>query len=153
MTLLARRTDLTGLSGGGDEALISISATANVAVATIDVPAVRERQATILRQRLAELAGRSGGRLVVSMHQVTDMTSACIIALIQVGDECRARGGRLVVTGLSRRLRRVFRSARIQQAVTVSRTAEEALRCFDRARRGRWSLFGLGAPAARRDAA
>ena len=126
-----------------DDSFVSVTATTHVAVASIALPSVRERQATIMRERLAELAGQCHGRLAVGFTEVTDMTSAAINALIEVSGVCRSLGGRLVIFGLDTPLRTVFRSTGLDKLLTVAADADAALRLFNP--RPRWSLFGRAA--------
>lgn len=124
-----------------DDSFVTVSATASVAVATIELPAVRERQAMIMQHRLVELAEQSRGRLAVGFTQVGDMTSACINALIEVNRHCRRLGGKLVIFGLTRALVRLFASTGLDRVLTVAPDTDAALRAFAPQNRARWSLF------------
>jgi anti-anti-sigma factor len=124
-----------------DDSFVAVTATARVAVASVELRSVRERQASILRQRLSELCGQSGGRLAVGFTDVQDMTTACINALIEVSAECRGAGGQLVVFGLASPLRKLFASTGLDRVLTVAPDAAAALRVFAPEPRPRWSLF------------
>lgn len=126
-----------------DDSFVSVAATTHVAVVSIELPSLRERQAVIMEERLMELAGQCQGRLAVGFSQVTDMTSAAINALIAVSSACRGAGGRLVIFGLDRPLRKVFASTGLDKLLTVAADADAALRLFNP--RPRWSLFGRAA--------
>jgi anti-anti-sigma factor len=67
------------------------------------------------------------------------MTSAAINALIEVSSACRGVGGRLVIFGLQRPLRKVFADTGLDRILTVAADADAALRLFNP--RPRWSLF------------
>ncbi|MCC6660508.1 MAG: STAS domain-containing protein [Phycisphaerales bacterium] len=126
-----------------DDSFVSVAATTHVAVASIELPSVRERQAAIMQERLTDLAAQCHGRLAVGFTEVTDMTSAAINALVEVSGACRARGGSLVIFGLARPLRKVFASTGLDKLLTVAADADAALRLFNP--RPRWSLFGRAA--------
>jgi anti-anti-sigma factor len=128
-----------------DDSFVTVAATTHVAVASIDLPSVRERQAAIMRERLGELLRQCRGRLAVGFVPVEDMTSACINALIEVSNDCRRSGGRLVIFGLQPPLRKVFASTGLDRILTVTPDAESALRLFEP--RSRWSIFRRPAAA------
>jgi len=67
----------------------------------IDCPAVRERQAFALTDPLCQMADHSNGKMTLDLIKVAAFSCAWINVLITVAKRCKAKGGSLVLTGLS----------------------------------------------------
>ncbi|MBC7834774.1 MAG: STAS domain-containing protein [Phycisphaerales bacterium] len=101
-----------------------------VTIVTIDCEAVRERQAAILRVRLAELADRNAGLIAISFKQVKGVSSAIISDLLDLSILCRKKGGRLTVFDLGPTMRELFKSTGMDRALTIAKCREDVLRSY-----------------------
>jgi anti-anti-sigma factor len=101
-----------------------------VTVVTIGCAAVLERQSAIIRDRLRELADRNAGRLVVNLRPVRTLSSSCLTELIEMQEECRRVGGKLVLYGLSPPLRDLLKSTGLLRVLVVAGGRREAVARF-----------------------
>lgn len=131
---LAIEESQTPLQDGSGEA---------VGVAFLAMPCIREHQATLLEERLRCIAGRSGGRLIVSMSEVDDITSACVNSLVTVNNHCRQLGGSMAIFGLSREMHRLFKLTHLDRTMTIVADHDEAVRSFSTHGRRPWILRAL----------
>ena len=103
---------------------VRISSDATVVVLTGDVFLMSaEALHTTLRQIVAE--GRPQ-KLVLDVRGVSSMDSAGIGALMTVTRRVSSYGGKLVLFGLSRRLRDVFEATKLDKLFTIRETEDEA---------------------------
>ncbi len=107
----------------------------------INVAAVRERQASILRDRLASLLAQGRTRIAVGVEPVSDLCSAALAAIVEASRACSlAAGGSLALFGPSKDLRRLFRVTGLDDVVIVRRDRREALRALDPSHRRLFSF-------------
>jgi anti-sigma B factor antagonist len=81
------------------------------------------------RMRDAILAGvsRKNPRIIVDLSGVTYMDSSGIATLVEVLQLTRKHSGRLVIAGLSQRVREVFELARLESVFELAPGVKEAL--------------------------
>jgi anti-anti-sigma factor len=129
-------------ASGMDDGLITFGGMESVALAFVAIPSVREHQATLVRERLLSLVDRAKGRMAVSLEDVGDMTSAGMNALVAVHARCKELGGHLVLFGMSKELRRMFKVTKLDREIVIVDTAHEAVRSFEtqEPKRRFWSL-------------
>lgn len=106
----------------------------------INVAAVRERQASILRDRLASLLAQGRTRIAVGVEPVSDLCSAALAAIVEASRACSLAGGSLALFGPSKDLRRLFRVTGLDDVVIVRRDRREALRALDPSHRRLFSF-------------
>jgi len=83
--------------------------------------------AKMVRDRLLQAIHDGPGRFAVDLSRVSYVSSAGIWALLAAEYLASARGGGLVIFGLSREIRQLFERTGILAALRVCDTAEEAL--------------------------
>lgn len=100
--------------------MIYITDLGDVAVVTIGMTSIRERQAAVIQERLRSVAEQFDGRLAISLADVSVLTSAGINALVAVSRNCEEIGGRAVVFAVKPELRRVFKDTGIDRLLTLA---------------------------------
>lgn len=82
------------------------------------------------RMREAILAGvsRKNPRVVVDLQRVTYMDSSGIATLVEALQLTRKHSGRLVIAGLSERVREIFELARLESVFELSPSVADALK-------------------------
>jgi anti-anti-sigma factor len=93
---------------------------------------LREHQASLLREELADVVDRSCGRLLLRFSDGADLCATCLNELIAESRRCEALGGRMYVVGLSKAMRRMLKATGLDQHLHLSRDTAEAMRHFDR---------------------
>lgn len=127
-----------------EEGQVRITDGLPIAVAYLAMHCIREHQACMLEERLRGMAARCGGRLIVSMAEVDDMTSAGINALVAVHTHCRDAGGHLVLCSLSRELHRLFRVTHLDRAIAIAETVDAAAQLMAPQRQQSWFARKFG---------
>jgi anti-anti-sigma regulatory factor len=137
------------------ESRLQLADGSEVAVVYIAMPCLRDHQASLLEQRLRCIAESTGGRLAVSLSEVTNLNSATINALIVVHNHCRnlgnhgaggaGGGGHLALFALSRELHRLFKVTHLDRTIPLADDVKGALQSFESGHRRRWSLRGRAA--------
>lgn len=89
-------------------------------IAMIGMPSIRERQAVIMRERLAEIAKRREGRMLVGLTEVTSLSTSAIGDLVGLSKSCREMGGRLVLFGVSRQIMESIRAAGLHRSLDIA---------------------------------
>ncbi|MCC7388396.1 MAG: STAS domain-containing protein [Phycisphaerales bacterium] len=93
---------------------------------------LREHQASLLREELADVVDQSCGRLLLRFSDGADLCATCLNELITESRRCEALGGRMYVVGLSKGMRRMLKATGLDQHLHLSRDTAEAMRHFDR---------------------
>ena len=100
--------------------LVEIQSVFPIAVVGVLCSAVRERQAVLLSEELADAARRAGWMLAVSFERVEHLTSACLNMLVELHNRCRHNRGSLVVFGLPDDVRRIIRLTRLDACIPIA---------------------------------
>lgn len=111
----------------GDDGVVSVRMVSHVPVVTITVPAIHERQASLLHNRLSAMADAAGGRLALGLSSVIEMTSAGINALVAIDTRCRALGGELVLFDVPPLIRHLLRLTRLDRRLALAHDVRHAL--------------------------
>ncbi len=127
-----------------DDGLMRVTMRSDVGFLVVNMPSMRERQAVLVQRRLHGLSERCAGRVAIGLAAVTDMNSAFINAIIEVSQRCESMGGRLVVFGLNKQLRKLFRVTGLDRTLAVEADCTKAIKAINRGR-SRWSLSGARA--------
>lgn len=106
--------------------LVSIDSVFPIAIAGVLCAAVRERQALVLSEELADAARRAGWKLAVSFERVEHLSSACLNMLVELHLRCRHKGGSLVVFGLPDEVDKIIRVTRLDSKIPVAVDAHHA---------------------------
>jgi anti-sigma B factor antagonist len=80
---------------------------------------VSEHEAEIVKNESLAAAFGSGHRLVLDFSEVRLLTSAGIGALINIDRECRAKGGRMALFGLSDELMGLLKMTKLDRVFTI----------------------------------
>lgn len=115
-------------------------ARANLLVETVrDVTVVTFQQTTLLdmteveriNQILTDMVeNQNRTRLVLDFHNVTSLTSSMLGVLLTIRSKLDPVGGRMLLCGLDREIRRLFDMTSIHRLFEFVPTAEEALARF-----------------------
>lgn len=106
--------------------LVEVQSVFPVAVVGVLCTAVRERQAVLLGDELADAARRAGWMLAVSFERVEHLTSACLNMLVDLHTRCRHNAGSLVVFGLPDEVRRIIRLTRLDACIPIATDSHHA---------------------------
>ncbi|MGE3108583.1 MAG: STAS domain-containing protein [Phycisphaerales bacterium] len=131
-----------------EDAFIGVRIEDGAAVATVLCSSVRERQSSILRQTLDHLANSNGGRVLLDLCGVTNLSAACISNILSVQHACDAMGGKFVVFGLVGELADSLRQTGVLKQINLADDEAQARRVLS-GKPSRHGLLGLF----RRDAA
>jgi|GEM_PF-3574246 len=85
----------------------------------IDVAAVRERQASVLADPLCGLADRHGGKVTMDLTKVAAFSCAWINVLLMLAARCKAKGGNLVLTGISVPAQHLLKQMGLAKSFTI----------------------------------
>ncbi len=89
----------------------------------IDCPAVRERQAFALTDPLCSLADRSNGRVTLDLSGVAAFSCAWINVILAVAKRCKAKGGGLILAGLSTQAQSMMKQMGVHKQATIAKAA------------------------------
>ncbi len=95
-------------------------------IARVLSPKLTEREAGIVTTEIAEAAQLSGWRVAVDMSEVSFMASAGIGALVNLYQQAKKGGGKLVVFGLSDQLTEVLKISRLDKLFPIKPDLESA---------------------------
>ncbi|MEM1183941.1 MAG: STAS domain-containing protein [Planctomycetota bacterium] len=115
-----------------------------VQIVNVEAVGLRESNVGHVVSRLLALAREEGGRLVVSLALVEDMTSAGVGALVSVTETIAGTGGKLVLVGLQPELDVILRSTGLSKRLNIAGDISEALKLVRRNK----GLFGRFSRAA-----
>lgn len=93
---------------------------------------LREHQASLLREELADVVDQSCGRVLLRFSNGAELCATCLNELIAESRRCEALGGRMYVVGLSKQMRRMLKATGLDQHLHLSKDTAEAMRHFDR---------------------
>ena len=102
------------------------------AMVTVRPESLREHQAALLHDELADVVDHSCGRVLLRFHAGADVCASCLSELISESHRCEALGGRMYVVGLSKHMRRVLKGTGLDQHLHLSKDTAEAMKHFDR---------------------
>lgn len=94
----------------------------------ITIPTIRERQATILDERLACLCERGTPRIAVGLAPVVDLCTAAIATLMRASRRCGGSGGSLALFSPSKEIRRILHTTGLAGSLTICADQREAVR-------------------------
>ena len=81
-------------------------------------------------QELKALAGKIGGKVILSLANVEFISSAGISALVWLSENLRAKRGQLIVCDVRPSVLKVFRVGRLDEIVEFHKTEAEAMAEF-----------------------
>ena len=113
-----------------EDGLITVSSMGGVALVFLGMSQIRERQADIIQDKLAQIADKSRGRLAVSMAGVATLTSSGINAFVAIHARCAKQGGHLALFALKEDLSKMIRVAKLDRAMVLADNAQEAVKSF-----------------------
>ncbi len=73
------------------------------------------------------LAKRAGERWIVDCHKIDYMGSAMLGLMVNLRQQIKTGGGRLVLSDMSPRLAEIFRACSMERLFTISKTRVDAL--------------------------
>lgn len=109
-----------------ESSFVSLDPMGRGVVAHILSPKLTEREAEIVTTEIAEAALVSGWRVAVDMSEVGFMASAGIGALVNLYQQAKKGGGKLVVFGLSDQLAEVLKISRLDKLFPIKPDLEAA---------------------------
>ncbi len=98
---------------------------------------LREHQAALLREQLADVVDHACGRVLLRFGEGADVCASCLSELIHESRRCEGLGGRMCIVGLSRDMRRLLRTTGLERQLHLVRSTAEAMKHFDRRTRER----------------
>lgn len=93
---------------------------------------LREHQAALLREELADVVDHSVGRVLLRFGDGAEVCASCLNELIHESRRCEALGGRLCIVGLSPSMRRLLRGTGLDRQLHLVRNTAEAMKHFDK---------------------
>jgi anti-sigma B factor antagonist len=80
-----------------------------------------------LHKKLVEITDANPSRLIINMTEVTHIDSSGVGTLVDVYRRVHANGGRLLLFGLSTRVRGIFEITKLDSFFTIVESEDEAL--------------------------
>ncbi len=77
---------------------------------------------------LRALDAATGTRWVLDLSDVTYMGSAVLGLMVNIRQQIKQRGGKLVLCGMSDRLVQIFRTCSLERLFTITKTRPEAMK-------------------------
>jgi anti-anti-sigma factor len=121
--------------GGAASEMVSVLEVGMVrpfAMVKVRPRSLREHQAALLREELADVVARSGGRMLLRFPEGAEVSAGALSELIAASRRCEEIGGRMFVVGLSRTMLRLIRSTGLDRYLRLARDTADAMRHFDR---------------------
>ena len=81
---------------------------------------------------LSAIGGAPDGRWVLDLSRLDYMGSASLGLMVNVRQQIKQAGGRLVLCGMSPRLIQIFRTCCMEQLFKIARTRDEAIEVAER---------------------
>jgi len=128
--------------GMGDVSLLRVDD--GVQLVSVEASGLRDANVGHVVSRLLALAREEGGRLVVSLALVEDMTSAGVGGLVRATEQVAAMGGKLVLVGLQSDLAEVLRSTGLIKKLNVAESVTDGMKAVRR-NRGFLGVFSRAA--------
>ncbi len=98
---------------------VSMSVVGRGVVARVLTPKITEREADIVSSEIGEAAQASGWRVAVDMTEVGFLASAGIGALVNLHQQAKQGGGKMVVFGLNDQLAQVLKISRLDKLFPI----------------------------------
>lgn len=95
-------------------------------VARVLTPKITEREADIVSSEIGEAAQASGWRVAVDMTEVGFLASAGIGALVNLHQQAKQSGGKMVVFGLNDQLAQVLKISRLDKLFPIKPDLDSA---------------------------
>ncbi len=86
---------------------------------------VREHQAAVLGQQLRALVDRVDGRLAICLRGVESCSMMLLTVLSEVAQACTASNGQLVILGMNKPVRKLFKMTSLENILQVARNERE----------------------------
>lgn len=102
------------------------------AMVNVRPESLREHQAALLRDELADVVDRSCGRVLLRFSEGAEVCASCLNELIRESQRCRALGGHMFIVGLSRDMRRMLKGTGLDRQIHLTKDTAEAMKHFDR---------------------
>jgi anti-anti-sigma regulatory factor len=93
---------------------------------------MREHQAALLREELADVVDQSSGRVLLRFGEDAEVCVTSLRELICESKRCESLGGRMLIVGLSRNMRRLLKGTGLDRNLHLCKDTAEAMRHFDR---------------------
>jgi len=81
----------------------------------------------VLRQELKKVQGARPGRIIIDLGQVGYMDSSGLATLVEAMQQARKTGARIVLCGLTSRVRSIIEIARLDSVFVIAGTLDEGL--------------------------
>ncbi len=105
---------------------VSMSVVGRGVVARVLTPKITEREADIVSSEIGEAAQASGWRVAVDMTEVGFLASAGIGALVNLHQQAKQSGGKMVVFGLNDQLAQVLKISRLDKLFPIKPDLDSA---------------------------
>lgn len=128
--------------------LLDVGMVRPFAMVRVRAESLREHQASMLRSELADVVDQSAGRVLLRFAGSGELCASCLRELLAESARCEALGGRLVVVGLSKPMRRMLRHANLDKLLWAEDSIAHAMRHFDARSSLRGQIPPRGAKAA-----
>ncbi|MBK7403765.1 MAG: hypothetical protein IPJ41_03800 [Phycisphaerales bacterium] len=102
------------------------------AMVNVRPESLREHQASLLSEELADVVDRSCGRVLLRFSEGAEVCASCLSELIRESQRAEALGGRIFIVGLSREMRRMLKGTGLDRQLHLARDTAEAMKHFDR---------------------
>jgi anti-anti-sigma regulatory factor len=110
----------------------------NAAMVILSCPAVREWQALVLTNYLAEVVEHNQGRVVLDITDIFQFTCSWLKSLITLSDRARELGGRFIIVGMSRQGRQLMKEGGWSKRLELAESGEQALTLVGAAATAPW---------------
>ncbi len=95
---------------------------------------LREHQTVLLGEELADVVDQSCGRVLIRFDDGADVCASGLNELIMQSRRCEALGGRMVVVGMSRPMRKLIKGTGLDRHLHMEKTTADGMKWFDKRR-------------------
>ena len=81
---------------------------------------------------LAELNGKANQSWVLDLSSVTYLGSAMLGLIVNIRQQIKSSGGKLILCGMSARLQEIFHTCSMERLFTITRSRPDALKALGR---------------------
>ncbi len=106
---------------------VAVRPVGKAAVAQVLREKVSEHEAEIVKNEALAAAAGSGHRVVIDLSEVRLLTSAGIGALIMIDRECRTKGGKVAIFGLTDELMGLLKMTKLDRVFAIKKNEAEAV--------------------------
>lgn len=106
---------------------VAVRRIGKAAVAQILREKISEHEAEIVKNEALAGAAEAGHRLVIDVSEVRLLTSSGIGALIMIDRECRTKGGKMALTGLTDELMGLLKMTKLDRVFIIKKDQAEAV--------------------------